>query len=403
MDRNDPPPEDATHRARDLIDEICREIGPRPSGSPAESEASRLLEQRLESWGVDTRTESFSMSPWSLHAFLVSISAGYVATFLLYFVWPQLAAALVTLVFLNALAFRVLDIDVLCALLPKRWSTNVIGRITPRAERRRTVIFAGHHDSAYHMPLLRYPKLFPWLGRLFVMFVVSALALLALAWWRTIGGVPGAGFLDHRGPLELAVLGVCGVSALFALCILFGMIRTDAVPGANDNLSAVAVAWEVARRLAVTPPEHTEVQVVAFGSEEAGLKGSRYFVKRHRAELAGAELVNLESLGQSGTLYVLTGEMLGPVRHSETVVRRVEESAVAGGVSLKRRFLFHGLTDATSFSRQGLPATCVIRLTDDGFLDAYHIPEDAPESIDEERLQEALRLCLGVVEVIDRE
>lgn len=403
MSDETPPPEEEPHQVRDLIDEICRDIGPRPSGSPEESAAARLLEQRLKSWGLASGVESFAMSPWSLQALLGSLGGGYVLAFVLYFFWPPVAAALMTLVILNALAHRVLDRDVLGALLPKHWSTNVWGRVAPSGEHRRTVIFAGHHDSAYHMPLLRYPKLFPWLGRLFIVLVVSMLLLLGLSYWRTFATVPDTGLLTGRGTLELIALGVCCVGALFAVCVAAGMIRTDAVPGANDNLSAVAVAWEVGRRLAASPPEHTEVWVAAFGSEEAGLKGSREFVEQHRTEIADAHLINLESLAQSGKLYVLTGEMLAMVRHSQAAIRWTEESALETGIFLKRRFLFHGLTDATSFSRRGLAATTVIRLTDDGFLDAYHIPEDSPENINEGNLDEALRLCLGVVAAVDRE
>jgi hypothetical protein len=95
--------------------------------------------------------------------------------------------------------------------------------------------------------------------------------------------------------------------------------------------------------------------------------------------------------------------MLSLATHSEKAMRLLEESAVTGGIRIERQYLTHGLTDATSFSRRGLDATCVIRLNEDGFLDHYHNPADDPESVSEEHLLEAVKLCLGAIDQLDQE
>ena len=383
---------------RDLIDEICRDIGPRATGSAAEAAAAELLGRRLESWGLTPTVERFRVASRAFQGLLATLTGGYLLALATYFVCPLGTLTLLGLVLVVLLAHGLLDLDLPALILPKSGSANVHGRVAPAVERRRTVLFAGHHDSAFRQPLLARSALFAWLEAMVLGLVAAFLLLLGLALWRTVAP-PVAG----RPVWELVALVGCGLGGTFALAILGGMIRRDAVPGANDNLSAVATAWEVARRLAQAPPQHVEVRVVSFGSEEAAIKGSREFVFRHHEELRDAVLVNLESLGQSGRLFVLTGEVLAGTRHSDRAVRLVEDAARDAGIPLRSKRLVNGLTDAASFSRRGFPATTVIRLNAKGFLDHYHSPGDSPEHVVEEHLEEAVRLCLAVVERLDRE
>jgi len=55
-------------------------------------------------------------------------------------------------------------------------------------------------------------------------------------------------------------------------------------PGAADNLSACALAVALCGFLLRNPsyiPVDTEIRFISFGSEEAGLRGSRRYVERH--------------------------------------------------------------------------------------------------------------------------
>src|SRR5256885_1443413 len=108
-----------------------------------------------------------------------------------------------------------------------------------------------------------------------------------------------------RGAARRAGTAVAALSAL-----AFADIATrDVVPGANDNLSAVAALLELARGLAATPPAGLRVLLVSTGSEESSMEGMRGFVARHRGELdpARTTVVVLESIG-SPELILLEGE-----------------------------------------------------------------------------------------------
>ena len=53
------------------------------------------------------------------------------------------------------------------------------------------------------------------------------------------------------------------------------------MPGANDNLTAVAVLLELARLLREQPVEGVRVLLVSTGSEESFMEGMRGWVRRH--------------------------------------------------------------------------------------------------------------------------
>ena len=165
----------------------------------------------------------------------------------------------------------------------------------------------------------------------------------------------------------------------------------------------MAVAFGAARKLAENPPRHLEVRIASFGGEEAGLVGSTAYEKQHRDELGEAMVLNLESLGQPGTLRAVTGELMGRVSHSRDAVGLLERAGEAAGTPVTRRYLTGGMTDAASFSRKGIAAATLIRLDEANYFEHYHTPGDDVPAIREELLDEALEVLLESVRILDRE
>jgi len=97
------------------------------------------------------------------------------------------------------------------------------------------------------------------------------------------------------------------------------------VPGAVDNLSASALAVSMCRFLVKNPtciPEDTEIRFISFGSEEAGLRGSRRYVARHLDELKRLDtrLLNFEMVAHP-EINILTTEVNGTVKNSPGMVK----------------------------------------------------------------------------------
>ena len=166
-------------------------------------------------------------------------------------------------------------------------------------------MFVAHHDAA-HGGLVFAPQLttvpadaFPdWYERQetspqVMLLVAAGPALVAL------------GALTGLGPLRrLGTFVSLGSAAAFA-----DIASRSVVPGANDNLSGVAVVLELARALRERPVQGVRVLLVSTGSEESFMEGMRGFARRHFPSLPPerTEVVCLDSVG-SPELILIEGE-----------------------------------------------------------------------------------------------
>jgi hypothetical protein len=107
-------------------------------------------------------------------------------------------------------------------------------------------------------------------------------------------------------------------------------------PGADDNASGVAVLIELAKALAAGPPPPRTIVFVAFSAEEAGLIGSRHYVKNPvPVPLAGiVGVINLDTVGRLGT---------NPV------------SVIATESAREWPFVFSGITAVTGIPTRSIP------------------------------------------------
>ena len=133
------------------------------------------------------------------------------------------------------------------------------------------------------------------------------------------------------------------------------------MPGAADNLSGSALAVAMCRFLVKNPsyiPADTEIRFVSFGSEEAGLRGSRRYVKRHLDELKrlDARLLNIETVAHP-EISILTSDVNGTVKNSPEMMKSVVAAAKHAGVPYKVTSASLGVVnDSGPFSRAGLKA-----------------------------------------------
>ena len=150
--------------------------------------------------------------------------------------------------------------------------TTSSGRPATRT-RAETLVFVAHHDAAQGGLIYR-PELTRLVADTFPGVVREAddLAADAAPRRRRAGAA-------RRSPRRCASSAWC-VSA--GSLLAFGDIATrTVVPGANDNLTAVAVLLELARLLRERPVEGVRVLLVSTGSEESFMEGMRGWVRRH--------------------------------------------------------------------------------------------------------------------------
>ena len=274
--------------------------------------------------------------------------------------------------------------------LPHRPAWNVVAEAgDPDAQR--TVVFIAHHDAA-HTGLIFHPAL-PHVA----MKLVPTLHAKADQSVPIVYGL----FL---GPLLLSLWGLTGGRLLRGLGTFFSAgavaFMTDigarrVVPGANDNLSAVAVLVALAHDLAERPLEGVRVILLSTGAEEGFMEGMQAFGRRHFPSLprATTEFACLECVG-SPELCVVEGEGMLRMRYYDERSREALAAAgAAAGVELRRGLRTVAATDGLISLRAGYP-TCTLGGVDETKFPAnYHWPTDTPDNLSWESIEGAVAVC----------
>jgi len=369
----------------------------RPSASAGEREAAEWIAQRLRALGADVRIEE------------ERVHGGYFAPMGV----PCAASALAGAAVLRgrrpagavaAAAAVAISQDLqggptrwLRNRLPQRPTWNVVGELgSPRAAH--TLVLLAHHDAArtsfifdQTVPRLIAERL-PWVHDILD------------RWPPLMGGVVAGPAVVALGALlgsrRLTLAGTAGSAA--AAAVMAHMARQPVVPGANDNLTGVAVLLEVARRLqgGDGPPDGLRIVLLSTGSEEANQDGMLAFARRHFDGLdpQTTTFLCLDTVG-SPELVLIEGEGFLQMRDYDAATKElVADAAAAAGVHVRRGLRFTFATDALVPLRRGY------RVAGLGSVNAwlvpsnYHWPTDTPENVDYDSVAGAVEVVLGVAE-----
>jgi Peptidase family M28 len=380
---------------RPLIERVVRELASyeRPSASEGERRAADWLADELRAAGcraVRVEEERAHGGYWWP---LGLLNAG-----------PALAARLgrVPAAIAGAIASAAVYDDVSGgrlwfrrSMLRRRPTWNVVAELGA-AEAERTVVFLAHHDAA-HSGLVFHPAL-PRAG----------MRLLPKLHERANQSLPII-FGVFLGPLLLALWGLLGRSWLKRCGLFFSLGATGAmanigasqvVPGANDNLSAVAVLVALAHELSADPPDGVRVILLSTGSEEGFMEGMQAFGRRHFDQLdrRTTEFVCLECVG-SPYLCVVEAEGMLRMRHYPEASRdALARAGAAAGVELRRGLRTVAATDALVALRAGYPICTLGGVDETKFPKEYHWPSDTPDNLDWSSIEGAVDVCLRYLE-----
>ena len=403
---------DDARYAFDIVQTICTSVGPGVPGSVQERQRADVIRHELEAQLGPERVEveEFDVAPnaWlasmPISACLVMLAAGSnVVTGQLGGIAAWLTACAATICASLAVLVYVLvfiaNVELFDPLFPKRCSVNVIGALRGRGTIERVLLVSGHHDSA---PANTWIRLLGrgWVITAPVPFLAFAV-LLAASGLQLAGLVAGSASVVRLGTLGWGLLAFPIVPAiLLGLFFTHGRAHGGIVPGAIDNLAASAIAVALCRFFVRNPaqlPAGTELRFVSFGSEEAGLRGSRRYVERHLDELRrlDARLLNIEMVADR-EIAILTSDAHGTVQSSPDVVRSAVAAAGDAGVPFRLQRAYLGVaTDAASFSRAGLAATTLLPFRAAQMVRFYHQAKDRPEQLDPGAMQNVLALAAG--------
>lgn len=398
--------------ALDLVKTICTEVGPGLPGSQQERDRAAIIRKELGSQLGEgsVAVEEFTLAPdaflnpypgvFLLIAALLNISMGRITGLS---PWLTSIPALVFSI-LSPLVFIlefVLSFEFVDPLLPKKKSINVIGTLRKPGTTtvKRLLILSGHHDSAWEdtwIGLLGYGFFFAYTTSLIGLIVMLLMSIVQLT-----GVILGNVDIVRTGTLGWFLLVYPIVpSIIFAIFSHRGGKGGGTVPGAMDNLAACALVVTMCRFLMKNPayiPVDTEIWFITFGSEEAGLRGSRRYVERHLDELKrlDARVLNFEMVAHP-EITILTSDVNDTVKNSPEIVKTAVAAAERAGVPYKVKPAFLGVgTDAAPFTRAGLKALTLLPFkTPQQMVAFYHQKSDRPEVLTIEPLLNVLKLSL---------
>ena len=365
--------------------EVVATLGkvPRPSASPAEREAAEWIAARLRQHGCAVAVEeerAYGGFWWPILGWTALGVASGVAALrgrrLLGFLGATAAAlGIADETAAGPYLFR-------RALMRPRPTWNVVAEAGD-ADAAQTVVILAHHDSA-HSGVLFHPAVPKWMYEHFPEQVEKAdqslpywVALLSSVSLVAAGSLVGRGL--GRAVTKLGVLLSAAGAALLA-----DIARRPAVPGANDNLSGVAVLVHVARALHERPVSGLRVLLVSCGSEESLQEGILAFGRRHfpGLPLARTNFLVVDTVG-SPSLVMIEGEGTLAMRDYSTRLNELLASlAKERGIALQRGLRLRSSTDACIPNREGYPTALLVSINKYRAASNYHWPTDTPENVD---------------------
>jgi hypothetical protein len=279
-------------------------------------------------------------------------------------------------------------------LLPRRTTCNVVAEAGD-PEGAETVVLVAHHDAA-RGGLVFHPGPNRWVAHRFpgwyerqetspplMRFVVAGPALAGL----------GA-LLGRRGVRRAG-----GLMALASLLAVADIATRSVVPGANDNLAAVAALLELARLLREEPPAGVRVLLLSTGSEESSMEGMRGFVARHAGALARerTRFLVLECIGGPEAI-LLEGEGMLRMRDYTPAVRDwLAACARRAGHPLRRGLRTGFATDGLISLKAGYPTGVLAAIDEYKMAPNYHSQRDVAANVRFETVAACAEICLEAI------
>jgi len=372
----------------------------RPSASPGERRAAKLIEQKFSDAGLEPTVEHSRV----VGSYWLPLGLLNLLTFLLSLRVLKRKNRCLAAAFGMTAAVAIWD-DIIAhrrwlrRLLPKRSSYNV-SAWSGDPDAKQTIVFMAHHDAA-NSGMIFSPQIPEAVitivgdkakdnkqGPPVMLPVVLAPALLSLA--AIIG--------NHK--LSKTVI---GLSAMVTTA-LADVASRKAVPGANDNATGVAVLQSLAEYFSKHPLEKTRILFLSTGSEESLLEGMQQFSKRHlhKFDKENTLFFALDSVG-SANLCVLAGEgMMQMYDYPIEAVKLVEGLAADLEIQMLSGLKHRNSTDALYPLKAGFQTVMLGSVNSYNLPANYHWPTDTAENVDYSSVKNAFSICVATALHLDR-
>ena len=372
----------------DEIRYVCETYKERSAGSESERACGDYMAEQLSRWSDTVEKEDYAVHPHAFTgawAFSASAGIGSILCFvcaagfsLKWLLWASVLfalAAIAVYVLEHALYRQFMDF-----LYPKYQSQNVMAVRKAQEETKQRIIFCGHADAAYEMPLIQKAGA----ATIAIMSFFSGAGLL----WCLAAGLVTA-FADLSQPWVVAL---CVGEALFIIPFSFFLFFVDwktVVDGANDNLTGCFLGMSILKEMAEKNQrlKNTDVCCLITGGEECGLRGAFAYAKAHRQELLDTNsiVIAVDTIHEKDQLMIYSRGIYGTQKNSEAVCALLRAAGKECGLAIRDAGFYPGANDSEAFSRNGIEAAalCAVRHAPASY---YHTVTDTWDNLDKDCL-----------------
>jgi hypothetical protein len=175
-----------------------------------------------------------------------------------------------------------------------------------------------------------------------------------------------------------------------------GMMGKDVYfPGANDNASGCAMLLNLAKYYSQHPPKYS-IAFMAFGGEEVGLLGSKYYVEHPLFPLKQIKfLINMDIMG-TGDEGIKVVNATEHKKEFDELVKINDEKKLLPSVQPRGKA---AISDHYFFEEAGVKTFFIYTL---GGIKAYHDIYDRPETLPLTKFEETFKLLTDFSEYLQK-
>ena len=169
---------------------------------------------------------------------------------------------------------------------------------------------------------------------------------------------------------------------------------------------SVAIAAEIAgifggpKKAGHNPLQHTRLIFASFDAEEAGLRGARAYINRHRQKLLQTKtyVLNMDTIYKVKYITFLDKDLNASVKLSHQMAQDCVDIAKSLGYNAGISVMSFGggSTDAAAFGQAGVEATNIAGMSFDikdyGEGWVYHTPNDVSKQIEPGAVEAVLKI-----------
>jgi len=384
--------------------------GPRLPGSDEEKLACKNIQQEIKDRvGLDTKTEDFTFAIRASIGGICYLGYAGLLAILIYYIGGIYGTILAGFAFCCIMLFVALQVirytGTFDLMFKHGKSSNIITELPPvnNGETKFTVYLGAHYDSSWCWKLsLKNPKTAipkTAYGILGAIAMIGISVLRAVNYFVVIGGRA-----DYIIDICTMVIPIAIIPGLYFITQYVSGDKTIASPGAMDNLSGIGSNMMIMKYFKEHPedmPEGMRLVYLGFGAEEASLKGSLDYVKRHGDEMKDGHsyVLNIDSIADPDHFEAIIGDLLQGTKFDKTLIGYVHETYAEMGIKARSIYKPVGGCDSTPFCNEDIP-TVTIAAQNPTTTYYYHTMHDKSERFTTDTLDKGLTVIYKVIKKI---